>query len=315
MGAEAQLHKVDFPLWAGSITDMIALLPFPDISPELFSVTLFGVTLALRWYALAYIVGILIGWWLVVRAVKQPAIWARDTPPATTQQVEDLLFWVIAGVIAGGRLGYVLFYQPGAYASDPLSILRVWEGGMSFHGGAIGVILAVFFYTWRHALPRLQLGDMVCLGLAPGLLLGRLANFINAELWGRPTDLPWGVAFPTEAAQYCPEVIGICARHPSQLYESFLEGFVLGGVILWLAWKRGALKRPGTIMGVFLAGYGIARFMVEFVRQPDAQFVSAGNPLGLAWQTGGYGLTMGQLLCLPMIAVGLVLILRARAVS
>jgi uncharacterized protein YneF (UPF0154 family) len=142
MGAEAQLHKVDFPLWAGSITAMIALLPFPDISPELFSVTLFGVTLALRWYALAYIVGILIGWWLVVRAVKQPAIWARDTPPATTQQVEDLLFWVIAGVIGGGRLGYVLFYQPGAYASDPLSILRVWEGGMSFHGGALGVILA-----------------------------------------------------------------------------------------------------------------------------------------------------------------------------
>ena len=293
---------------------MNALLPFPDISPELFSVTIFGFTLALRWYALAYIFGILIGWWLVVRAVRQPRIWKEETPPATTQQVEDLLFWVIAGVIGGGRLGYVLFYQPGSYLSDPLSILRVWEGGMSFHGGALGVIIATFFYTWRHQLPRLQLGDMVALGIPPGLLLGRLANFINAELWGRPTDLPWGVAFPTEAAQYCPEVLGLCARHPSQLYESFLEGFVLGALLLWLAWKRGALKRPGTIMGVFLAGYGIARFLVEFVRQPDAQFVSVGNPLGLAWQLGGYGLTMGQILCLPMIVIGAILIVRARRV-
>ena len=293
---------------------MNALLPFPDISPELFSVTIFGFTLALRWYALAYIFGILIGWWLVVRAVRQPRIWKEETPPATTQQVEDLLFWVIAGVIGGGRLGYVLFYQPGSYLSDPLSILRVWEGGMSFHGGALGVIIATFFYTWRHQLPRLQLGDMVALGIPPGLLLGRLANFINAELWGRPTDLPWGVAFPTEAAQYCPEVLGLCARHPSQLYESFLEGFVLGALLLWLAWKRGALKRPGTIMGVFLAGYGIARFLVEFVRQPDAQFVSVGNPLGLAWQMGGYGLTMGQILCLPMIIIGAILIVRARRV-
>lgn len=306
--------KVDFPISAGSISPMNALLPFPDISPELFSVTIFGFTLALRWYALAYIFGILIGWWLVVRAVRQPRIWKEETPPATTQQVEDLLFWVIAGVIGGGRLGYVLFYQPGSYLSDPLSILRVWEGGMSFHGGALGVIIATFFYTWRHQLPRLQLGDMVALGIPPGLLLGRLANFINAELWGRPTDLPWGVAFPTEAAQYCPEVLGLCARHPSQLYESFLEGFVLGALLLWLAWKRGALKRPGTIMGVFLAGYGIARFLVEFVRQPDAQFVSVGNPLGLAWQLGGYGLTMGQILCLPMIVIGAILIVRARRV-
>lgn len=306
--------KVDFPISAGSISPMNALLPFPDISPELFSVTIFGFTLALRWYALAYIFGILIGWWLVVRAVRQPRIWKEETPPATTQQVEDLLFWVIAGVIGGGRLGYVLFYQPGSYLSDPLSILRVWEGGMSFHGGALGVIIATFFYTWRHQLPRLQLGDMVALGIPPGLLLGRLANFINAELWGRPTDLPWGVAFPTEAAQYCPEVLGLCARHPSQLYESFLEGFVLGALLLWLAWKRGALKRPGTIMGVFLAGYGIARFLVEFVRQPDAQFVSVGNPLGLAWQMGGYGLTMGQILCLPMIIIGAILIVRARRV-
>lgn len=290
---------------------MIAMLPFPDVSPEIFSISLFGMTFALRWYALAYIVGILIGWRIVSRAVKTPRLWRNDTPVMTAQQVEDLLFWVILGVILGGRLGYVLFYQPLYYLSYPSEILMVWQGGMSFHGGALGVIFAVLLYTWRHGIPKISTGDMVCLGLAPGLLLGRLANFINAELWGRPTDLPWGVAFPTDAAQYCPDVAGICARHPSQLYEALLEGIVLGGLLIWMAWRRGALKREGLIGGTFLAGYGIARFAVEFVRQPDAQFVSDGNPLGLAWHIGGYGLTMGQILCLPMIAAGLFLILRA----
>jgi phosphatidylglycerol:prolipoprotein diacylglycerol transferase len=188
----------------------------------------------------------------------------------------------------------------------------VWQGGMSFHGGALGVITAAFLFTARHKIARLSAGDLVALGIFPGLLLGRIANFINAELWGRPTDLPWGVAFPTQAAQYCPDIAGICTRHPSQLYEAALEGAVLGAVLVWLAWRRGALKTPGLIMGTFLAGYGIARFMVEFVRQPDAQFITQGNPLGLALQTSGYGLTMGQLLCLPMIAVGLFFILRAR---
>ena len=183
---------------------------------------------------------------------------------------------------------------------------------MSFHGGALGVILAGIFYTKRHNIPTISTGDVVCLGLAPGLFLGRLANFINAELWGRPTDLPWGVAFPTEAAQYCPDVIGLCARHPSQLYEALLEGLVLGGLLIWMAWRRGALKHNGLIGGTFLAGYGMARFVIEFVRQPDAQFVSEGNPLGLAWHLGGYGLTMGQILCLPMIAIGALLIVRAR---
>ena len=152
----------------------------------------------------------------------------------------------------------------------------------------------------------------MALGVPPGLLLGRLANFINAELWGRPTDLPWGVAFPTQAAQFCPDVIGVCARHPSQLYEALLEGLILGGLLLWLAWRRDAYKTPGLIAGTFFLGYGIARFAVEFARQPDAQFVSAGNPLGLALEMGGYGLTMGQLLSVPMIALGLYLIRQAR---
>ena len=291
---------------------MHALIPFPDISPEIFSISLFGMTFALRWYALAYIVGILAGWRLVLRAARTPKLWRNETPVMTGSQIEDLLTWVILGVILGGRIGYVLFYQPGFYLSNPAQILRVWEGGMSFHGGALGVIIAAFIYTGRHRIARISAGDLVALGIPPGLLLGRLANFINAELWGRPTDLPWGVAFPTEAAQFCPGVVGICARHPSQLYEAALEGLLLGAVLLWLVWRRGALKMPGIVMGTFLAGYGLARFAVEFVRQPDAQFVTEGNPLGLAWQVGGYGLTMGQILCLPMIAVGLYLILRAR---
>ncbi|MGB3244144.1 MAG: prolipoprotein diacylglyceryl transferase [Sulfitobacter sp.] len=290
---------------------MIAMLPFPDISPEIFSLTLFGMTFALRWYALAYIVGIVLGWRLVVRAVRAPRLWGNDTPVMEPDQVEDLLFYVILGVILGGRLGYVLFYQPGFYLSNPARILQLWEGGMSFHGGAIGVIVAFVYFSWRKAKPMIATGDMVALGLAPGLFLGRIANFINAELWGRPTELPWGVAFPTQAAQFCPEVAGICARHPSQLYEALLEGLLLGGLLIWMVWRRGAFKKPGLVGGTFLAGYGFARFAVEFVRQPDAQFISDGNPLGLAWQAGGYGLTMGQILCLPMIVVGLLLILRA----
>lgn len=291
---------------------MIAMLPFPDISPEIFEISVFGMTFALRWYALAYIVGILLGWRLVVRAVNTARLWKNDRPVMSPTQVEDLLFWVILGVILGGRLGYVLFYQPGFYLTNPLQILKLWQGGMSFHGGAIGVIVAAFIYTTRHKISKISTGDMICLGLAPGLFLGRIANFINAELWGRATDVPWGVAFPTEAAQFCPDVAGICARHPSQLYEAVLEGLILGGLLIWMAWRRGALAREGLIMGTFLAGYGMARFIVEFFRQPDAQFVTQGNPLGLAWEMGGYGLTMGQALSLPMMLFGLFFILRAR---
>ncbi|WP_195820104.1 prolipoprotein diacylglyceryl transferase [Roseobacter sp. MH60115] len=291
---------------------MPAMLPFPDISPEIFSISVFGFEFALRWYALAYIVGILLGWQLVVRAVQTPRLWRHETPVMTKAQIEDLLTWVIIGVILGGRLGYVAFYQPTYYLQHPAEILAVWQGGMAFHGGLLGVIVAGLIYTWRHSIARLSAADIMALGVPPGLLLGRLANFINAELWGRPTDLPWGVAFPTEAAQNCPDVIGICARHPSQLYEAGLEGLLLGAVLIWLVWRSGALKTPGLVAGVFFAGYGLARFLVEFVRQPDAQFISDGNPLGLAWHIGGWGLTMGQILSLPMIALGLWLAARAR---
>lgn len=290
---------------------MQAALRFPDLSPELFSFSIFGMEFALRWYALAYIAGILIAWRLAVRAARRAELWAGN-PPMTPAQIEELLSWIILGVILGGRLGFVLFYQPAHYLAHPAEIVKVWQGGMAFHGGLLGVIVAAWLFTARHRISRLGAADLIAHTVPVGLLLGRLANFVNAELWGRPTDLPWGVIFPGVAAQNCPGVLGPCARHPSQLYEAGLEGLVLGGLLLWMVYRTGALKRPGLVFGTFLAGYGLARFAVEFVRQPDAQFVAPGNPLGLAWQIGGYGLTMGQVLSLPMIALGLWLALRAR---
>lgn len=291
---------------------MIAAIPFPSLSPELFSIDIFGFHLALRWYALAYIAGILLGWRFTVMTVRRPALWQGNQPPMTPQQIEDLLTWIILGIIFGGRLGYVLFYQPAYYFANPAEILVIWQGGMSFHGGFLGTVIAAWIFCSRHSIPKLPTADMLALAAPAGLLFGRLANFINAELWGRATDLPWGVIFPGERAQYCGQALGeLCARHPSQLYEAALEGLVLGLIILILV-LRGALKKPGLIAGTFFAGYGVARFIVEFFRQPDAQFQSLGNPLGLALHVNGYGFTMGQLLTLPMIAVGLWFIARAR---
>lgn len=289
------------------------MIQFPNLSPEIFSISLFGTEFALRWYALAYIAGILIAWYLAARAVKRPALWPNKTAPMTPRQVEDLMTWIILGVILGGRLGYVLFYQPSVYLENPAQILRIWEGGMAFHGGLLGVVVATWLYARAQNIDKLQIADLVAHTVAPGLLLGRLANFVNAELWGRATDLPWGVAFPGRAAQDCGQALGeICARHPSQLYEAAMEGLILGALILWMVYRRNAFHAPGRILGTFLAGYGITRFIVEFFRQPDAQFISDGNPLGLAWQIGGYGLTQGQALSVPMIALGLWFILRAR---
>jgi len=287
-------------------------IPFPDISPEIFTINLGSFAFSLRWYALAYIAGLLGGWWIIRRAIGCPTLWPAGTAPMTSDQVERLLTWVILGVVLGGRLGFVLFYEPGYYLANPSQILQVWQGGMSFHGGFLGVVAAVWIFSQREGAPKLSVADMMALGVPPGLFFGRIANFINAELWGRPTDLPWGVAFPGEAAQTCEGIAGICARHPSQIYEALLEGVLLFALIWLLILRRHWLKWPGAICGVFVAGYGISRFLVEFVRQPDAQFVTAGNPLGLAWQVGGYGLTQGQALSLPMVAAGLFLIARAR---
>jgi len=290
---------------------MLAAIPFPDISPEIFTIHLGDFAFSLRWYAMAYIVGILLGWRIGVRTLKSPNIW-RDGPPMRLDQVEDLLTWIIIGIVAGGRLGYVLFYQPAYYLANPLDILRVWDGGMSFHGGFLGVVLAVLAYSRRHQINLGSLSDILAIAVPPGLLLGRLANFINAELWGRPADLPWAVIFPGQAAQDCVGVIGLCARHPSQLYEAALEGLILGGVLLFLAFRRGWLKTPWQLAGLFFAGYGASRFVVEYFRQADAQFITPDNPMGHVIRLGEMGMTMGQLLSLPMVIIGVAVILWAR---
>ena len=287
-------------------------IPFPDISPVLVEIPLGFTTLPIRWYALAYIVGIYLGYILARRAVNRPALWKNDTPPLDAPRLEEFLTWLILGIILGGRLGYVAAYGTGNFLEDPMSVFRVWEGGMAFHGGFLGVALAGLIFCWRHKLPLAGMGDVLALGTPPGLLLGRIANFINAELWGRPTDLPWGVIFPGTAAQNCADVAGLCARHPSQLYEAALEGVLLGAVLIWLAFRRGWLKRPGMICGLFIAGYGISRFVVEFFRQADAQFMSLDNPMGYVMQIGSFGITRGQQFSLPMILVGLAILLAAR---
>ncbi|GLS88071.1 prolipoprotein diacylglyceryl transferase [Cypionkella aquatica] len=293
----------------------MSYIPFPSwLSPDIFSIPLGPMSLTLRWYALAYIAGLLLGWKLIVHMINTPRLWSGPAP-MTAEQVERLLTWVIFGVIAGGRLGYVIFYQPGHFLQNPSEILRVWEGGMSFHGGFLGVMVAGIWFCKREKIPMLPAADLMAAVVPIGLLLGRLANFVNAELWGRPTDLPWGVAFPGEAAQTCPGLLTICARHPSQLYEAALEGLILLILLSLLVWRYDWLKTPGKIAGLFFAGYGVSRFLVEFVRQPDAQFVSEGNPLGLAFHVAGYGLTMGQILTLPMIAAGIWFIARAKPVA
>lgn len=292
---------------------MQAVLPFPDISPELFAIEFGDLRFALRWYALAYIAALVLGWRIVVALVKRPRLWPGGTAPITPGQAEELLTAVILGVILGGRLGYVLFYKPAYYLANPIEIPMLWQGGMSFHGGLLGVVIAILIFARRHAVPIFQLADALAVATPAGLFFGRLANFINAELWGRPSEVPWAVIFPGEAAQSC----GLdwplpCARHPSQLYEAGLEGLVLGALLLALA-LVGGLKRPGLATGLFLAGYGAARAFVEMFRQADAHYITAENPLGhIVRLTETVGFSMGQLLSLPMLLIGLALILAAR---
>lgn len=291
-----------------------AAILFPDLSPEIFRLDLGNFSFALRWYALAYIAGFLGGWWIIQRLMARPVLWPGAVAPIAPARVESLLTYVILGVILGGRLGYVLFYQAGYYLAHPAEILRVWEGGMSFHGGFVGVVLAGLLFCRRHGVPALQLADAMALVAPIGIGLGRVANFINAELWGKPTLVPWGVIFPGPQAQACPWdwPVALCARHPTQLYEAALEGLVLFAVLAYLVWRKGWLRSPGAVTGVFLAGYGLARFTVEIWRQADAQFITPDNPLGHVLALGPVGVSMGQVLSLPMIVVGLVLIVQAR---
>jgi phosphatidylglycerol---prolipoprotein diacylglyceryl transferase len=285
------------------------VLPFPDIDPVLLSVSVFGLELAIRWYALAYIAGLLLGWRYVAALCRRPALWGGKAPMPPAR-ADDLLTWMIAGVILGGRLGYVVFYQPGYYLAHPGEILAVWHGGMSFHGGLLGVVIAILGFSLRNGFSPLRIGDAVAAATPLGLFFGRIANFINAELWGRPTTLPWGVVFPGDEAQSCPAGwTGPCARHPSQLYEAGLEGVVLF-LVLFVACRRGALGRPGRVIGLFLLGYGLARTFVEGFRQADPHYITPSNPWGHVVHFGAnWGLTMGQALSLPMVALGLALVL------
>ena len=291
---------------------MLLAIPFPPIAPEVFTISFGGFDFALRWYALAYIAGLLVGWWIMAALMRRPHLWPNETPPMTVPQVENLLTWVIVGVVLGGRLGYVVFYQPDYYLANPSEILMIWQGGMSFHGGFLGVLIAGLIYCWRIRAPVLQVADAMAVATPIGLMLGRTANFINAELWGRPTELPWGVIFPGSAAQDCgPEIVGICARHPSQLYEALLEGLFLAVLLFWLAYRNRSLMQPGVLVGAFLSGYGVSRALVELVRQPDPQFVTETNPMGYVTFLGDIGFTMGQVLSAPMIAIGVGLMLGA----
>ena len=272
-------------------------IPFPDIDPAIFTVAIGEFEFSLRWYAVAYILGLLIGWWLIVRLMHRPGLWPDKRAPMKPEEPEALLTWMVIGVVLGGRLGYVLFYEPGRFAANPVDILKVWSGGMSFHGGFLGVVLGVILFTRRHAIPLLQTADAVALAAPVGIFLGRIANFINGELYGRPTDVPWAMQFPGHNPDGSRNWEALTApSHPSQLYEAALEGLLLFAVMWLLALRFGWLKRPGSLTGVFFLGYGAARFVVEFFRMPDDH---------LTEMVATYGVSMGQLLSLPMIAVGI----------
>jgi phosphatidylglycerol:prolipoprotein diacylglycerol transferase len=284
-------------------------LPYPAIDP----VAVHLGPLPIRWYSLAYIAGIAIGWWYALTLIKRPALWAPSAPPVGKAQLDDVIFWVAIGVIAGGRLGYVLFYEPSLLVApwEPIAanlpdgffksafgwiavppFLMLWRGGMSFHGGLLGVAIAGLWYARRHKVNALSLGDLFACAAPIGLFFGRLANFINAELYGRPWSGPWAMVFPTDPTR--------TPRHPSQLYEAALEGVALFALITVLTRVFGLLRRPGATTGVFLAGYALARTIVEKFREPDAFMPDF--PIGL---------TMGMILSAPMFALGAWLVWRS----
>jgi phosphatidylglycerol:prolipoprotein diacylglycerol transferase len=257
---------------------ILPVLPFPAIDPVLISIG----PLAVRWYALAYIVGIIAGWFYARTLIASKRLWGGSAP-LTIIDFDDFVIWITLGIILGGRIGYVLFYNFGHFATHPFEIFELWNGGMSFHGGFIGCGVAIVLFALRRGVPMLSLSDVVTAVAPIGLFLGRLANFINGELWGRPSDVWWAMVFPNG---------GPLPRHPSQLYEATLEGLVLFVVLAALVW-RGGFKRPGLVTGAFAIGYGVARIICELFREPDAQ-------LGFLWG----GLTMGMVLCVPLILVG-----------
>lgn len=264
---------------------------FADLGlhPDVFSIGAF----TLRWYSLAYIAGIVVGWWYLLKLLAQPGA------PMARRHADDLVFYATLGIILGGRIGYVLFYAP-RMLLEPLSVFRLWDGGMSFHGGVIGTSLGLIWFARVHKLDWLRIHDYVACAVPFGLFFGRLANFVNGELWGKPSDVPWAIVFDRTV----PVGLAEPARHPSQLYEAGLEGIALFALLAFFFWRTRARYNPGMLVGIFLAGYGVARFTVEFFREPDQQ---------LREFAAATGLHMGQWLCVPMIAGGAFLIATAKA--
>lgn len=262
-------------------------IPFPMIDPVALSLG----PVDIRWYALAYIAGLMLGWVLARALTRREALWPGDTPPTQGEGLDDLLVHMAIGIVLGGRLGYVLFYNLPYFAENPLDAFKIWQGGMSFHGGMLGAILAMVVFARRREASALSVIDLVAAVAPIGLFFGRIANFVNAELWGRVSDVPWAMIFPGAGPE---------PRHPSQLYQAALEGLLLFALVM-LVVRMGGLKRPGTVGGTFLAGYGTARIIGEFFREPDRQ---------IGFLAGG--LTMGMLLSIPMIIVGLGAIIIAR---
>lgn len=261
-------------------------LPYPVIDPVLVNIG----PLPIRWYALAYISGILLGWRYILDLLKTEYLWGARKPLLSPVQLDDLILWITLGIIVGGRIGHVVFYTPQILLADPLEIFMVWHGGMSFHGGTLGVLIATLVFARLNKLDLYELGDLICAAAPLGLLFGRLANFIKPELWGRVTEVPWAMIFPGA---------GPLPRHPSQLYEAALEGVVLFLILRWGTHGAKLLQKRGVIAGLFFLGYGLIRVALENVREPDVGMPDF--PLGL---------TMGMILSLPMILGGSWLIWR-----
>lgn len=261
------------------------------LSPVALHIGLFD----LRWYSLAYLAGIFIGYWYLLKLLKEPGA------PLSRRHADDLVFYAALGIILGGRIGYVLFYNLGEYLRHPIEILKLWDGGMSFHGGVIGTSLGIIYFARKEKLSWLRIHDYVACCAPIGLFFGRLANFVNQELWGAPTTVPWAIRF-VEVNQFGQRYLGP-PRHPSQLYEAFLEGIVLFCILAWMFWKTQARFEPGKLVGIFLFFYGIFRFGIEFIREPDSQLVRFAQATGLH---------MGQWLSLPMIIGGLCLMWTAK---
>ena len=273
-------------------------IPFPDIDPVAVQIG----PIAIKWYGLAYLAGLLLGWLYIRRLLSQTKLWADDRPPFLPQKVDDLLIYMVAGVLIGGRLGFVLFYEPSYYLENPLDIVAVWKGGMAFHGGLFGSGVAVWIFSRRNGINPWSTSDLCTATVPIGIFFGRIANFINGELFGRPTDAPWGMVFP-EARLHYPNVEPT-ARHPSQLYEAMLEGLLLFIVLRILTHYYGALKRPGLVSGTFLVGYALARSTAELFREPHFAHSLNIEPL-----------TVGIAYSIPMLLLGLFVIYFARTQS